>query len=167
MRAHHPDDLPVELRGERIAIFGMGRVGVSAYNALQARFPGKVIGFDRDPVQVEAHREAERNVVLADATDSDFWERVSLRDHIDLVVLAMPNHVANVHAAQTLKRHGYEGVVAATGKFDDDVRELRELGVDTAFNLYSEAGTGFAHHVYNVFRQQRPDLVSAYRKTGD
>ncbi|HEY5792099.1 MAG TPA: cation:proton antiporter family protein [Chthoniobacterales bacterium] len=161
---HHPDDLPVQLQEERIAIFGMGRVGVSAYNALQSRFPGRVIGFDRDPAQVEAHRAAERNVVLADATDSDFWERVSLRDHMDLVVLAMPNHLANVHAAQTLKRHGYEGVVAATGKFDDEVKELRELGVDTAFNLYSEAGAGFAHHVYNVFRQQRPDLVSSYRK---
>jgi len=163
-KGQHPDDLPIESKGERIAIFGMGRVGVVAYKNLQARFPGRVIGFDRDPIAVQIHQEADRNVMLADATDSDFWERVSVNDNIDLVVLAMPKHGANVHAAKTLRRHGFEGVVTATGKFDDEVRELRELGLDTAFNLYNEAGSGFADHVVQVFSQQRPDLTSAWRK---
>ena len=161
----HPDDLPIETRGERIAIFGMGRVGLMAYKNLDRRFPERVIGFDRDPVAVEIHQRAGRNVLLADATDSDFWERVRVKENIDLVILAMPKHGANVHAARTLKRHAFEGVVTATGKFDDEVKELRELGLDTAFNLYSEAGAGFADHVAHVFSQQRPDLASAWRKT--
>ncbi|MGL4398369.1 MAG: cation:proton antiporter [Luteolibacter sp.] len=160
----HPDDLPIETNGERIAIFGMGRVGLVAYKNLQARFPGWVIGFDRDPVAVQIHQKADRNVLLADATDSDFWERVKVKETIDLVVLAMPKHGANVHAAKTLKRHNFEGVVTATGKFDDEVKELRELGLDTAFNLYNEAGAGFADHVVQVFSQQRPDLASVWRK---
>jgi len=160
----HPDDLPIETNGERIAIFGMGRVGLVAYKNLQARFPGRVIGFDRDPLAVKIHQEADRNVRLADATDSDFWERVKVKETIDLVVLAMPKHGANVQAAKTLKRHAFEGVVTATGKFDDEVRELRELGLDTAFNLYNEAGAGFADHVVQVFSQQRPDLTNAWRK---
>jgi len=160
----HPDDLPIQTNGERIAIFGMGRVGLAAYKSLQARFPGRVIGFDRDPAAVEIHQLADRNVLLADATDSDFWERVGVRENIDLVVLAMPKHSANVHAAQTLKRHQFEGIVTATGKFDDEVRELRAQGLDTAFHLYSEAGSGFAEHVSTVLNQQRPDLVSAWRK---
>ncbi len=160
----HPDDLPIETNGERIAIFGMGRVGLVAYKNLQARFPGRVIGFDRDPMAVQIHQEADRNVLLADATDSDFWERVRVKENIDLVVLAMPKHGANVHAARTLKRHNFEGVVTATGKFDDEVKELRELGLDTAFNLYNEAGAGFADHVVQVFSQQRPDLASVWRK---
>jgi glutathione-regulated potassium-efflux system ancillary protein KefC len=159
---YHPDDLPVRLEGERIAIFGMGRVGLAAYMLLEDRFPGWVIGFDRDPTQVEFHRKLDRNVVLADATDSDFWERVQLKEAIDLVILAMPKHAANLHAAQTLKRHGYEGVVAAIAQFDDEVKELRALGVDTAFNLYSEAGAGFADHVCNVFIQRRPDLATVF-----
>jgi glutathione-regulated potassium-efflux system ancillary protein KefC len=160
----HPDDLPIQTNGERIAIFGMGRVGLVAYKNLQSRFPGRVIGFDRDPLAVQIHQQADRNVLLADATDSDFWERVSVNENIDLVVLAMPKHGANVHAAKTLKRHGFEGVVTATGKFDDEVRELRELGLDTAFNLYNEAGAGFADHVVQVFSQQRPDLTNVWRK---
>jgi len=155
----HPDDLPIQNNGERIAIFGMGRVGVAVYRRLQDRFPGQVIGFDRDLTSVERHQAEGRNVVLADATDSDFWERAQIKDNLDLVVLAMPKHGANIHATQTLKRHKFEGVIAAAGKFDDEVKELREVGLDTAFNLYSEAGAGFADHVFQVFTQQRPDLA--------
>ncbi|MFT4900885.1 MAG: glutathione-regulated potassium-efflux system ancillary protein KefC [Lentimonas sp.] len=161
-RGQHPDDLPIQTKGERIAIFGMGRVGVATYKSLEKRFPHKVIGFDRDPVAVDLHRAAGRNVLLADATDSDFWERVRVKDNVDLVVLAMPKHGANVHAAETLKRHEFDGVVVGTGKFDDEVKELRDLGLDTAFNLYAEAGAGFATHVHQVFSQQRPDLASEW-----
>lgn len=159
----HPDDLPIQLKGQRIAIFGMGRVGVSAYRCLEERFPGKVIGFDRDPEKVESHKDAGRNVMLADATDSDFWRKVCVNDTIDLAVLAMPKHAANVHAAEALKRQAFHGVVASTGHFDDEVKELRQLGLDTAFNLYNEAGNGFANHVYQVFLQQRPDLANSWR----
>jgi len=162
-KGRHRDDLPVQRNGERIAVFGMGRVGTAAYHALETRFPGQIIGFDRDPASVTAHQESERNVLLADATDSDFWERVRPRDDIDLVVLAMPKHGANVSAVETLKRHDFQGVVVATGKFDDEVRQLRKLGVDTAFNLYTEAGTGFAAHIYTVFSQQRPDLAGKWK----
>jgi Trk K+ transport system NAD-binding subunit len=163
----HPDDLPIQIGEHRIAIFGMGRVGVAAYRYLNDRFPGKVLGFDRDPEAVALHREQGRNVMLADATDSDFWRRVSARDSIDLAVLAMPKHAANVHAAESLKSVDFHGVVAATGKFDDEVKELRELGLDTAFNLYAEAGNGFAGHIYQVFNQQRPDLAHGWRDRGE
>lgn len=158
----HPDDLPIDIGPHRIAIFGMGRVGVAAYRYLNDRFPGKVIGFDRDPVAVEVHCDQGRNVLLADAADSDFWKRVCVSDYIDLAILAMPKHAANVHAAESLKGQGFNGVVASTGLFDDEVKELRELGLDTAFNLYNEAGNGFASHVYQVFKQQRPDLASSW-----
>jgi len=157
-RGRHPDDLPVRSRGERIAVFGMGRVGLAAYDRLEAMFPEKVIGFDRDPAAVAAHAEEGRNVKLADATDSDFWERVAPRGDLDLVVLAMPKHLANLHAVETLSRHDFDGVVIASAQFPDQVRELRRSGVDAAFNLYQEAGSGFAKHVTEVFQQQRPDL---------
>lgn len=158
-KGRHRDDLPVRENGEQIAIFGMGRVGLATYHALEGRYPGRVIGFDRDPNAVELHRLAERNVMLADATDSDFWEKVRPRDDIDLVILTVPKHSANVRALETLRRHQFKGVVAATGKYADEIRELRSLGVDTAFNLYTEAGSNFANHVFNVFNQQRPDLT--------
>lgn len=157
-KGRHPDDLPVRENDESVAIFGMGRIGLSAYHVLEQRYPGRVIGFDRDPKKVELHQAAERNVMLADATDSDFWEKVRPRDDINLVVLTMPNHQANVHAIETLKRHDFGGVVTVAGKYPEEVHEFRTLGVDSAFNLYAEAGSNFAHHVLDVFVQQRPDL---------
>ncbi len=160
----HPDDIVLPDNGEQIAVFGMGRVGLSAYRSLERRYPERVVAFDRDPASVERHRELGRNVVLADATDAEFWNQVSTRGaKLELVILAMSRHSINLHAAETLQRTGFDGVVAATAKFDDEVKQLRALGVDTAFNLYTEAGTGFAHHISKVFHQQRPDLDSAFR----
>jgi len=160
---HHPDDLPLDPKGARIAVFGMGRIGDRVYRRLSELFPGRVVGFDQDPETVALHREEGRHILMADATDSDFWEKFGEVDSFDLVVLAMPNHTANMHAAETLKRHHCEAVVTATGKFNDEVQELRDLEIDTAFNLYSEAGNGFANQTVQVFSQQRPDLVSSWR----
>ncbi|MGJ8655803.1 MAG: NAD(P)-binding protein [Akkermansiaceae bacterium] len=156
------DFSPIKER-ERVAIFGMGRIGLAAYHSLEQRFPGHVIGFDRSPDKIRIHQGAERNVRLADATDSDFWERVCPHNDLDMVVLAMPVHAANLHAIETLKRHGFGGVVIVSGQQDYEVQELRAMGVDAAFNLYTQAGVNFANHIYNVFLQQRPDLVATWR----
>ncbi|MDF1656893.1 MAG: cation:proton antiporter [Verrucomicrobiales bacterium] len=166
-KGSHRDDLPAIENGERVAIFGMGRVGMAAYHSLEGRFPGRIIGFDRDPVKVAAHVEAERNVKAADATDSDFWESVCPSDELDLVVLAMPTHSANMHAIETLQRHNFRGVVAASAVYDREIKQLRALGVDTAFNLYAQAGGTFARHVMEVFHQQRPDLSITWMKERD
>lgn len=144
---------------------GMGRIGVAAYQTLHQRYPGKILGFDRDPSAVAAHQLAERNVLLADATDSDFWEKIQLEGDIHLVVLALPKHEANLQVLNRLKQVKYSGVVAAVGQCPDQVLELRELGVDTAYDLYVQAGNGFARHVYRVFEQQRPDLTRLERDT--
>ncbi|NRA25847.1 MAG: cation:proton antiporter [Opitutales bacterium] len=161
----HPDDLPIEIGDRRIAIFGMGRVGVAAYTYLDERFPGKIVGFDMDDYTVEQHQKEGRAVLLADATDTDFWAKVSFRERLDLAILALPNHSANVVAAETLKRNAFPGVVTAIGKFDDEVEELSALGTATAFNLYTEAGNGFAGHVYDVFAKERPELVEKWADT--
>lgn len=161
----HPDDIVVPDKGEQIAIFGMGRVGLSSYRFLDRRYPDKVIAFDRDPAAVDRHCQQGRNVVLGDATDADFWNQIKTREHpFELVVLAMPKHTVNLHAAETLRRREFQGVVVANAKFDDEVRELRQSGIDTAYNIYNEAGTGFAHHISRVFHQQRPDLEGVFRR---
>jgi hypothetical protein len=41
----------------------------------------------------------------------------------------------------------FAGSIAATAKFDDEVEELKAAGVQAVFNLYAEAGYGFAEHV--------------------
>lgn len=159
----HRGDIPFILPSERIGIFGMGRIGLAAYHNLEQLFPGHLVGFDRSPEKVALHLEEERNVRLADASDSDFWEEICPNDQLDLVVLTLSNHNAIVNAVEALKRHDFQGTVIAIGTHHSEILELRALGVDAAFNLYARAGLNFASHIFDVFQQQRPDLVSAWR----
>ncbi|MGJ8725713.1 MAG: cation:proton antiporter domain-containing protein [Roseibacillus sp.] len=163
----HRGDFEALDEKERVAVFGMGRVGMAVYHSLEYRFPGHVIGFDRNPERVGWHQEAERNVRVADATDSDFWESVCPNSELDMVVLAMPSHKAHLDAIETLKRHHFEGVVIVSAKQDHEVKELRKEGVDAAFNLYGEAGLAFARHTFQVLEQQRPDLVNTWKAAGE
>ena len=144
-----PDDQPLDPGDAEIFIFGMGRVGAGAYDEMRARHGEVVLGIDCDSQEVEKHREAGREVILDDATDPDFWERVrSIADGRGRVVmLTMPVHAANLYAAQRLADWDFPGIVAATARFPDEVRELEEAGAQAAFDLYAEAGSGFADHV--------------------
>ena len=92
-----------------------------------------------------------RRVVRGDATDEDFCDRIDT-GAIELVLLALPAHAANMTAIRCLTASGFGGELAAIGRFPDEVEELRELGVP-ACNIYHEAGAGFAEH---VLRERTP-----------
>lgn len=144
-----PEEAPIDAGDARIAVFGMGRVGTGAYNYMQGDHGGKVIGIDFDSDVVHKHREAGRNVIQGDPMDLDFWIRAKKEDHrIALVMLAMPSVKENIEAATLLKTvANYRGKIAAVARFDDEVEALKKSGVDAAFNIYGEAGAGFARHV--------------------
>jgi hypothetical protein len=69
---------------------------------------------------------------------------------IRMVILAMPDHTANMNAVAELTRRQYAGHIAATALFDDEAEELRQAGAHAAYNIYAEAGYGFAEHVCQV-----------------
>ena len=80
-------------------------------------------------------------------SDADFWELVH-KDHcIDLVMLALPNLAANLGALEQLREIDFKGLIAATAKYPDEEAPLRMAGATEVFNIYAEAGTGFASHV--------------------
>jgi len=144
------DELP-DTGEATVAIFGMGRVGTGAYDDLRTRIGDRVIGIDNDPEAVKAHCAAGRMVIQADATDSDFWERIRRRNRaakIQLVLLTMANHSANLYAVKRLKKYNFPGMIAATAKFEDELDELEQAGASISFNFYAEAGAGFAEHVF-------------------
>jgi Trk K+ transport system NAD-binding subunit len=86
-------------------------------------------------------------VIHGDATDPDFWARVISRHNTELILLAMPHSQANSFALEQIREGHYQGKIAAIAKYSDDEALLSELGVDAAFNIYNEAGSGFARHV--------------------
>jgi predicted Kef-type K+ transport protein len=140
-----PDEAEIDPGDATVLIFGMGRVGTGAYETLHRHRSERVIGFDMVPEVIELHRKAGRHVIRASATDADFWSRLKLdTKRLRLVMLAMPQCEENVFAAAQLLRRGYKGRIAALAKFEEEVQRLKEMGVHSVFNLYAEAGAGFA-----------------------
>jgi glutathione-regulated potassium-efflux system ancillary protein KefC len=141
-------DQPVDTGEAQIAIFGMGRVGTGAYDDMRRRHGEVVIGVDFDEKTVKTHLDAGRKVILGDPTDHDFWAKTRQSgENMQVVLLTLPEHTANMTAVAQLTEMKFTGLIAATAKFDDNVEELKAAGVQAVFNLYAEAGYGLAEHV--------------------
>ncbi|MFT4712722.1 MAG: putative Kef-type K+ transport protein [Candidatus Azotimanducaceae bacterium] len=141
------DDQPVDVNGATIAIIGMGRIGSGAFDKMRDLEGNTVVGVDIDPLIVSDQREAGRRVVLGDPSDADFWDRIQAAHSLELVMLALPKLSSNLEVLGELKATSYTGKIAATAKFPDEVAALVDAGATTVFNVYTEAGAGFAAHV--------------------
>ena len=90
------------------------------------------------------------NVEVADATDTDFWNMVHLsKPDEEMILLAMPNHMSNVYAAERIKASGLNCKIVAIAKHESEVKDLTNMGIPS-FNLYREAGEGLAREALNV-----------------
>ncbi len=146
----HPDDLSQPLMAN-VAIIGMGRIGTGAYDLMNERCDANVVGIDFSEKAVEDHRQEGRTAILGDASDPDFWEMLKMRgdfDQLELVLLAMHKHQANLFALDQLKKAGFTGGITAIAMYEDQRQELLKAGAHAAHNFYAEAGAGFAEHAY-------------------
>lgn len=141
------DDQPLDIGGATTAIIGMGRVGTAAYDQMHHAFGGTVVGVDIDPVRVERQQSSGRHVLLGDPSDADFWDRVQAAHTLELVLLALPNLSSNLAVLDQLSTSSSTCRVAATARFPDEIEVLRKAGASSVYNLYAEAGSGFAAHV--------------------
>jgi hypothetical protein len=145
----HPDDRPINPGNARIAVFGMGAIGVAAYDFMRAQHGVDVIGIDFNDEKVMALREAGRHVIRGDVMDPDFWERAvtfsGLR--IQTILLCMPSLVENLHAAGQLRRMDFPGTLSAIVQYEDEIEQLQAAGVQSVYNVHQEAGAGFASQV--------------------
>ncbi len=67
---HHPDRIPESIGVAEWLVMGMGRTGVSAYQALHAQ-EKRVVGLDSDPTVLEKLLADGRRVVYGDAEDPE------------------------------------------------------------------------------------------------
>ena len=161
-KIRHPFDQPLDTGDAEITVFGIGRIGIAAYDDMHEKYGKIVIGIDFNFEVVEKHRKTGRNVIVGDATDFDFWERAIAghREKIRMVILAMPKHNANMNALKELTRRQFPGKIAATAKYDDEVEELKQAGAHAAYNIYAQAGFGFAEHVCRTLGDTTDDPSS-------
>ena len=140
------EEQPVNLGQAKILIFGMGRIGTGAYDAIASTHPDLVVGVDISADKVQQHTKRDRSVLISDATDPDFWQRIN-HSEVEMIMLAMPKHVQNILALEQLQASGFKGRVTAIANYPDQQQELEKMGVSLTYNFYLEAGAGFAEHV--------------------
>ena len=140
-----PGDEDLNLQPVSVMVFGMGRIGYRALCEVEREFPGSVLGVDADD-QVVARRQADGHYVVdGDATDPEFWARTEgCLNELDWVLLTMSSHEANMTAVSRLRSRGFTGSVMATTLYPDEADQLRHAGADAVFDIYTEAGAGFA-----------------------
>lgn len=141
-----PEEQSVDLGEAKILIFGMGRIGTGAYDEIAEDFGGLVTGVDISLESVSKHVAKGRKVIAGDATDPDFWQRINY-SKVETIMLSMPKHIQNLLALEQLQAAGFKGKVTAIANHQDQQQELDEMGIDSTYNFYLEAGAGFAEHV--------------------
>lgn len=152
-RRRLPGDEDIEIGDHRIIIFGMGRVGGAAYDEMVEHAKGRILGIDLDEERVTYNTEAGRQVVLGDATNAEFWVRLQGgHEKIEMILLAMANHTANIDAARHLRGRGYSGPIVATALYPDQEADLKENGIDEVYNIYAEAGSATAARMAETMR---------------
>ncbi|QGF23714.1 cation:proton antiporter family protein [Raineyella fluvialis] len=139
-----PEDRPVTLGDVRAIVLGMGRIGASAYDHLAHEYGLSVVGVENNLDRAADLRRRGMNVIVADATDAEFWQRLHPSHTVAIVVLAMPEHGSNLFALHKVEASEFDGTIAAVAHNDDDVREIRALGVEAVFHLYDGAGDSLA-----------------------
>jgi len=128
-----------------VLIFGMGRVGSSLYLNIAHDVEHRILGVDVDANKVRQLQKGGIHMEQGDGTGPEFWSKApGLIDQLQWIMLTMPTHEANVSAAKRIRKLGYQGKLASVAQYNDDIAELEALGVDHAFNIYAEAGAGFA-----------------------
>ncbi len=151
----HPDDRLVDIGEADAVVLGLGRVGAATYARLRDEYGLSVVGVEHDRTRVATLEEEGYEVVRADATDLEFWNRVQRAGRVKVAVLAMPFHKANLIALARLQAAGFAGKVAAVARYDDDVAELQRKGADAVFHLYGSAGFALADHAAEVLLRGR------------
>ncbi|MEM8646143.1 MAG: cation:proton antiporter family protein [Pseudomonadota bacterium] len=151
-KTRHPDEVPQELGDADVIVFGMGRTGLAAYEALEA--DGKrPVGLDADTYKAQGHMEAGRNVIFADAEDINFWNSVDL-SQIEAAVLAMDDIEAKLIAARTLRAQNFTGPIVSHALYAEHVARITEAGADETYLTMQQAGRSLAARAVEALEPQ-------------
>jgi len=138
-------DEDIDLRGVRVLVCGMGRVGIGAYDHLILEGEENVLGLDFDEQVVEQQSREGRKVCLTNASSPDLWSRLDVNSNeIEWVLLCAPNLHTNIVTARLARSWGFKGYITAAVRYPDEKVTLMDAGVDAVFNIYAEAGAGLA-----------------------
>ena len=123
----------------------MGRVGQGAYESLSIKYDGDIVGVDEESKIVDKLNSQGIRCLRGDGSDYEFWRATDLASS-EKIFVCLSSHRENMYIVKIARQLGYNNVLAVVSRFPDEQLELEEMGC-IAFNLYAEAGHGFAEHV--------------------
>lgn len=141
-KSGHPDRLPECLGVAEWLVIGMGRTGISAYQALSKQ-DQRVVGLDADPTVLEALRSNGKRVVYGDVEDSELWNGLPL-ERVKGVVITAPTFDIRSIAISQLRKRGFEGQIGTICYHSDEEVQLKRLGANFIIHPLVEAGNQLA-----------------------
>ncbi len=152
---HYIDIEPNFLGDANHLVVGMGSVGLPAYQELNKRFPGKVIGIDYNHEKVEKMQKDGVNAVWGDATDSEFWDNVNLTK-IHMVYLTMSDYASNINSLTEVKKLKSKTFkISAICHFPDESDKYRKNEVDFIYDYKANLGLDLVEHTLDNIPMDR------------
>ena len=148
------EDIFVQPEGAEVLVIGTGRIGLGAYQALQAQLGEGVWGMDADHDRITRLREQGLRVFVGDGESADLWEKLNVLQ-IKLVLIATPATEDCRNITEQLHFAGYQGKIAAIARYEDDRDTLMSYGIDKVFDFFVEAGIGFAEDSLQLIDKER------------
>ena len=139
-----PEEAIGSLKGARIAVLGMGRVGLGAYHSLVESGHKNIVGIEENYTHSKALESSGIHCVHGDASDRDFWERTSLAN-CELILVSLSNHREDMQIARLARDIGYKNVLSIATRFADEGPELEKLNV-VPYYRYGDVGRDFAEY---------------------
>lgn len=143
-----PEDEPIKTGNVQVVIIGMGRTGNEVYKLMQNNYGYNTLGIDHNLELVRKYKKSETNVIHGDADDNEFLQRIIPSHTVQLLILATSKHTVHMEVIKKVKEYNPEFKIAALSRYNDEMDELKDAGADFVFDIYAEAGIGYAQNVY-------------------
>jgi predicted Kef-type K+ transport protein len=147
------DRLPSSIGSAEWLVVGVGRTGISAYQAFHQQNI-RVLGLDADPTVLEQLLADGRRVIYGDAEDVELWEKIPLAK-IKGVILTVPEFEVRLSAIKQLKMRHFPGYIGTVCFHADEESELYTLGASFVIHPLIEAGKQLAEQMLNSSRKNQ------------
>jgi glutathione-regulated potassium-efflux system ancillary protein KefC len=134
---------PTNFGTAEILVLGLGSIGKPTFESLVSLHGKQVLGLDFDAERIDELQAQGHQVLWADGTDSELWEKADLK-RIKLIFLTISDFTANLTILTEMKKAKDRSFrVFALSRYQDHAERYRELGVDFVYQYRESLGRDF------------------------
>ncbi|MCK5705377.1 MAG: hypothetical protein KAI29_29710, partial [Cyclobacteriaceae bacterium] len=80
--------------------------------------------------------------------------------NVRLIILATSNHPTHMQVIKEIRKSYKKVMIAGLSRYNDEIEELKQAGVQCVFNLYAEAGVGYAEQTFQFFNEKHKQNIN-------